>query len=132
MPGAEETVLELTEWRGREAEARQQVAGFVARPGDGMVYWISQGAGPLAVNGAPLDVAGPLSDMLFTEKRGVVLTSATMTVRGGFDYVRGIDSTAPPVRSTISRASASVPVQVDRVTNGRFVAEGKKTSGRRL
>ena len=88
LPGAEETTLELGEWMQHQREVRQQVAGFVTHPEDNMVYWLEQGAGPLAINGAPLEVASRLQEMLFMAKQAVVLTSATLTVRGEFSHLK--------------------------------------------
>ena len=88
LAGTGELAMELGEWLQHQGEARQRVAGFVAHPEESMVYWIGQGAGPLSLNGAPLEVAQQLEEALFAEKEGVVLTSATLTVQGKFEYVR--------------------------------------------
>ncbi len=88
LPGAEETTLELGEWLQHQAEVRQRIADFVARPDDSTVYWVGLGGRPLTMNGAPLEVATQLRELLFAEKQGVVLTSATLAVRGRFDHMR--------------------------------------------
>jgi predicted DnaQ family exonuclease/DinG family helicase len=88
LPGAEKTMLELGEWIQHQGTVRQQVAGFVTHPENDMVYWVEQGVGPLAINGAPLEVASRLQEMLFTAKQAVVLTSATLTVRGEFNHLK--------------------------------------------
>src|SRR5262249_57640465 len=52
------------------------------------------GGGGVAVMGSPIDVAGPLREMLFDDVPTVILTSATLAVRGGFEFVRarlGVD-----------------------------------------
>ena len=50
---------------------------------------------------APIDVSQIISEMLFDRMRATVLTSATLTVDGSFDYVQG-----PPRRAERRRASA--------------------------
>jgi len=88
LPGAEEVVLDLGDWLGREEEVREHIAGFVAHPDQSMVYWIDRSGGPASMNGAPLEVGGRLQDLLFTNRSGVVLTSATLTVRDQFTHLR--------------------------------------------
>jgi ATP-dependent DNA helicase DinG len=61
------------------------VADRMASLRDTEVLWLSDGRGPV-LHVAPVDVSGSLRDKLFEEKT-VVLTSATLTVGGGFDPV---------------------------------------------
>ncbi|MFN2464504.1 MAG: helicase C-terminal domain-containing protein [Candidatus Dormibacteria bacterium] len=60
------------------------------RPGQrGRVTWFAFGRdGRTAVRAAPVDVAKSLREALFEERDTVVLTSATLTLHGGFDYFR--------------------------------------------
>jgi ATP-dependent DNA helicase DinG len=86
------------------ADARQGVAGVAAKlaehaaslrffltAGEDHCRWLSIGASRerpfVRLCVAPLDVAPRLRDALFSRKRTVVLTSATMTVNKSFDYV---------------------------------------------
>ena len=78
---------ELTEWLVDQAEARQKIRSFVSEPDADTVYWVGRGDN-LSLNGAPLDVAPRLHEELFAPKPTVVLTSATLTVAGGFAHVR--------------------------------------------
>ncbi len=56
---------------------------------EGRVVWFSYGRdGRTAVRAAPVDVATALRDAIFEDRDSVVLTSATLTVEGGFDYFR--------------------------------------------
>ena len=89
MPSREDLLLEFGDWLTSQGEMRRNIAGFVSRPDDGMVYWVVQGNNAPALNGAPLEVGPQLQEQLFSAKRTVVLASATMTVRGSFDHVRG-------------------------------------------
>ena len=78
---------ELTEWLVDQAEARRKIRSFVSEPDPDTVYWVGRGDN-LSLNGAPLDVAPRLREELFAPKPTVVLTSATLTVAGGFAHVR--------------------------------------------
>ena len=78
---------ELNEWLVDQAEARQKIRSFVSEPDADTVYWVGRGDN-LSLNGAPLDVAPRLHEELFAPKPTVVLTSATLTVEGGFAHVR--------------------------------------------
>ncbi|MFW6125718.1 MAG: ATP-dependent DNA helicase, partial [Chloroflexota bacterium] len=61
----------------------------VFRPDDGMVYWGSQGERlqSVALHGAPLHVGAPLQRGLFSGKECVVLTGATLSTEGNFDFI---------------------------------------------
>jgi len=96
VPGLEDLKGALAEWVGDQTEARGRVAGFVSDPDTQTVYWLGRAAGPLTMNGAPLEVGSRLHDDLFGEKASVVLTSATLAVSGEFAHVRerlGIEDT---------------------------------------
>ena len=86
-PGLDQLKGELTEWMTDQAKARVKARSFVSDPDDQTVYWIGRGAN-LSLNGAPLDVAPRLREEIFDQKRAVVLTSATLTVGGGFAHVK--------------------------------------------
>ena len=86
-PLLEQLKGELTEWMVDQAEARVKIRSFVSEPDAETVYWIGRGDN-LSLNGAPLDVAPRLREELFAPKPTVVLTSATLTVAGGFAHVR--------------------------------------------
>ena len=86
-PMLEQLKGDLTEWMLDQATARQKIRSFVSEPDAEAVYWIGRGDN-LSLNGAPLDVAPRLSEELFAPRQTVVLTSATLTVEGGFAHVR--------------------------------------------
>lgn len=61
---------------------------------EGWVTWCElaqrrDGAGAVTLRAAPVDTSGILREALFSQKRAVVLTSATLSVRGRFSYLRG-------------------------------------------
>ncbi|MBI3953498.1 MAG: hypothetical protein HY330_03190, partial [Chloroflexi bacterium] len=71
------------------AGQRQQLDGAVANPQPQTIYWASlspQGAAALA--GAPLEVAPLLKKQLFDQKQ-TILTSATLSTEGTFEYLKG-------------------------------------------
>lgn len=71
---------------------------IVSEPTHNGIYWIEGRMGDdLVLRSAPLHVGDALNAVLFTAKRSVVLTSATMTTEGCFDYVKerlGIETAA--------------------------------------
>jgi predicted DnaQ family exonuclease/DinG family helicase len=79
--------------------ASQAQAGLMMRKGieeiverhDGeRIAWITtnRGTGLVSFSSAPLDVGGVLESYLFSQKSGVVLTSATLSTSGHFEYVK--------------------------------------------
>ena len=62
-----------------------------------MVAWIEMRGEQAELHEAPIDVSIPLAETVFDPAEAVVLTSATLSVAGGFDFIRnrvGIGSTA--------------------------------------
>jgi Rad3-related DNA helicase/DNA polymerase III epsilon subunit-like protein len=69
----------------------------LCRPRAGMVAWIEMRGEQAELHEAPIDVSGPLAETIFDPMESVVLTSATMSVAGSFDFIRnrvGIGSVA--------------------------------------
>jgi Rad3-related DNA helicase/DNA polymerase III epsilon subunit-like protein len=60
----------------------------VARPRAGTVAWIEMRRELAELHEAPIDVSVPLAETIFDPAESVVLTSATLSVAGGFDFVR--------------------------------------------
>jgi DNA polymerase-3 subunit epsilon/ATP-dependent DNA helicase DinG len=67
------------------------IGAIVLQDDPNTVSWLTYGrVGPGAgVSSAPLRVAELLQDRLFSQKDTTVLTSATLTSEGTFDYIRG-------------------------------------------
>jgi predicted DnaQ family exonuclease/DinG family helicase len=62
---------------------------FFIRPLEKFVYWLSESpGGVISLNGAPLEVSTILSELLFSTKRSVILTSATLSTNGGFSQLK--------------------------------------------
>ncbi len=53
-----------------------------------MVYWVELTANGATLYGTPVEVSGLVRENLFDKIRRVVLTSATLSVGGSFDYLR--------------------------------------------
>jgi DNA polymerase-3 subunit epsilon/ATP-dependent DNA helicase DinG len=74
----------------RITEAEANISGMISKPTQGMVYWIEvqPNGNRLSLNAAPLSVASLVEKYLWHEKRAVILTSATLTAHGEFQYLR--------------------------------------------
>lgn len=88
---------QLVELRGVEARLFDSVAALhtAFRPGNDafpLVRWLERRAGgrevQVAARAAPIDLAQPLREGLFERVDTAVLTSATLSTRDGFDFVR--------------------------------------------
>jgi DNA polymerase-3 subunit epsilon/ATP-dependent DNA helicase DinG len=84
-----DSLLELRSWHDRAGELRGRVESFVVSPDiDETVYWVNlarQERTPVLC-AAPLRVGPILDESLFSQKRCVVMTSATLSVGGTMDY----------------------------------------------
>jgi DNA polymerase-3 subunit epsilon/ATP-dependent DNA helicase DinG len=74
----------------RVGEAEANVSGMISKPNSGLVYWIElqPNGNRLALNAAPLRVGPLVEKFIWHEKQSVVLTSATLTTHGEFQYLR--------------------------------------------
>lgn len=86
----DDLMTELSFLSHRCGELGQQVNAVVALQGEGMVYWAAtreRGNG-FTLCAAPLHVGRILEHSLFSEKESVVLTSATLSTEGHFEYIK--------------------------------------------
>jgi ATP-dependent DNA helicase DinG len=61
------------------------------------VYWLERRGRGIYLQATPIDASGILNDRLFSQVESVVLTSATLTSAGSFDFIRsrlGVDQAA--------------------------------------
>ncbi len=74
----------------RLTEAEANITGMISKPANGTVYWIEvqPNQNRLSLNAAPLSVASLVEKHIWHEKRSVILTSATLTAHGEFQYLR--------------------------------------------
>ena len=68
---------------------RGRLKEFAVSPDEGTIYWLSVSARrrELSLNAAPLNVADELNERLFSQKRSVVMTSATLTADDSFGHI---------------------------------------------
>jgi DNA polymerase-3 subunit epsilon/ATP-dependent DNA helicase DinG len=86
----EDVISDLGNVYRRMAEAEANVTGMMEKPNAGTVYWIEVNprGERLSLNAAPLSVGPLIEKHLWHEKSSVILTSATLTAHGSFDYMR--------------------------------------------
>jgi DNA polymerase-3 subunit epsilon/ATP-dependent DNA helicase DinG len=72
-------------------ETYENIDNLVFQPDVNMIYWIeSPPQNPaIAIQAAPLHIGHLMERFIWFEKRSVILTSATLTTAGNFDYIRG-------------------------------------------
>jgi len=86
----EDVMGDISNVMRRLNEAEANISGMISNPNAGTVYWIEvqPNQNRLSLNAAPLSVANLVEKYLWHEKRSVILTSATLTTHGQFDYLR--------------------------------------------
>lgn len=74
----------------RMTEAHGYLHAMIAKPEPGYVYWaeISPVNNRVTLQAAPLHIGPLMEQYLWHEKASVILTSATLTTQGEFDYIR--------------------------------------------
>ncbi|MSO56599.1 MAG: ATP-dependent DNA helicase [Acidobacteria bacterium] len=84
----ESTKLDLAGLAQRAGELRDELR-FVLKAGErDYVYFLETRGRGVFLRAAPIDVSNILRDVLFDRMRSTILTSATLTVEGRFDYIR--------------------------------------------
>jgi len=73
----------------RAAEIRDQLTFLMAASDTDFVYFLEVRGKGVLLRAAPIDVSHIVRDVLLQRNQGTVLTSATLTVDGSFDYLRG-------------------------------------------
>lgn len=81
---------ELREASRELYETYENIDDLVFEPDPNMIYWVeSHPQRPaVAIQAAPLHIGDLMERYIWFEKRAVILTSATLTTAGSFDYVR--------------------------------------------
>ena len=126
--------------------AREQAAtlGLILDPGKGgpgasgpLVTWGEVRGRGVALQASPIDVSGSLRTMLFESVPTVVLTSATLAVRGRFDFVRGrlgvdearelvLESPFDPARQAVLYVPRPFPEPRDAAFLPRFIEQARE------
>ena len=79
----------------RTAELAEALRFLLESDDDRFVYWVEKRGRGCFLQATPIDVSSVLAERLFSKIETVVLTSATLAVAGGFDYVEkrlGLDN----------------------------------------
>ncbi len=86
----ESDVSILTSLNRRLTEVETNLNAFVMKPDSNAIYWIelTPNNGKLSLEIAPLHIGPLMEKHLWHEKSCVILTSATLTTHGEFDYLR--------------------------------------------
>jgi DNA polymerase-3 subunit epsilon/ATP-dependent DNA helicase DinG len=89
--GAEEAASALSTLYRRLNEFQANLNGMVFEPNANTIYWveINSNGKRLALNTAPLHIGPLMQKYLWHEKSAIIMTSATLTAAGEFDYLRG-------------------------------------------
>jgi ATP-dependent DNA helicase DinG len=72
----------------RVADIREHLRFLLEAESVNTVFWIERRARNTYLQATPIDVSDLLSDLLFDQYPSVILTSATLTVQGGFAHLR--------------------------------------------
>lgn len=85
-----DTIDNLANVHRRLTEAQSYLAALVSQPDANFIYWaeISPQTNRLALQIAPLHIGPLMEQYLWHEKSSIVVTSATLTTQGEFEYLR--------------------------------------------
>jgi DNA polymerase-3 subunit epsilon/ATP-dependent DNA helicase DinG len=90
IPDLEGMLQDCVGYLSRLQELQDQINACIAEPSAGAIYWASVSARDerVVLHAAPLHVGPLVQKHLFHAKKSVILTSATLTTDGSFDFVR--------------------------------------------
>ena len=121
---------ELTRLVRRSFELRQEMNFLFESNERNFVYWFERRNKGVFLAATPIDVSQILRQRLFEQFDTVVLTSATLTVGGRFDYIKqrlGLDHakerTLPPEFHYGEQALLYLPQQLPDVRDARFAGK---------
>ena len=118
----EELSRELEGYANRCAEMRRAVRDILGQTREGYVYWtqsvprLPDGFGKaervprLSLHGAPIEVAQSMRESVWKQFKPTILTSATLTTGGSFDFL-------------VERLGLSVPPMVTETVNGKIASD---------
>ena len=131
----EELSRELEGFSNRCAEMRRAVRDILGQTRDGYVYWtqsvprLPDGFGKaarvprLSLHGAPIEVAESMRESVWKQFKPTILTSATLTTGGSFDFlIERLGLVTPPIVPD----DADAPKQKNYPANPRFDATNRK------
>lgn len=80
---------ELAPLHRRAVELGARLQSWMEGPSEANVYWVERRGRGCYLQATPIDVSNLLKERVFDGGPTAILTSATLAVAGGFDYVRG-------------------------------------------
>ncbi len=82
-------LMETMGLRERTREIRNRLKEAIPHPEENGIYWLSRSSrsSDLEVNMAPVHVGNLLEKLVYSQRRAVVLTSATLSTREGFGHI---------------------------------------------
>ena len=85
----ESLVNDLNDAAQQNDTLRRQLKEFVVAPEDDAIYWLTLSArrAELSLHAAPLHVAEQLDELVFSQTRSVIMTSATLSTESAFDHI---------------------------------------------
>lgn len=91
------------------------------------IFWAEQGRSGVFLHSSPLDVSAILNARLFNTGRATIMTSATLSTQGGFNYIKerlGIDHAKELILDTVfqyeNQALIYLPDQLPLPSSDRF------------
>ena len=90
IPDIENILLELNSLSRSGLQLYGEINALVFGPKDNFIYWASMAGrqGTITLCGAPQHVGEMLGSTIFTTNDSIVLTGATLSVNGTFDYIK--------------------------------------------
>jgi ATP-dependent DNA helicase DinG len=126
MPQKPEELLRIAR---RSFELRQEIAFLFESNEKNYVYWYERRSKGVFLTATPIDVSQILRQRLFEPFDTVILTSATLTVGGRFEFIRqrlGVDHvkerTLPPEFNYAEQALLYLPDKIPDVRDAAFPA----------
>jgi ATP-dependent DNA helicase DinG len=135
LPFHMDQIQELVAVSVRLKEMLQDLHVVLEAKEEGYVYWVeTSGRRPDSVRawGAPITVGSKLAEAFYAQKESVVLTSATLTVKGSFDFFKsrlGFDHVAPERCMELNAGSPFDYEQQCRVLVPMFLPEPNEAGG---
>lgn len=82
---------ELASWMNEGTQIMQSIRELLLQPDQGHVHWIEMDTRAMqnktTIYAQPVSVSSQLNELVFQKKKSVVITSATLSVKGNFKYM---------------------------------------------
>jgi DNA polymerase-3 subunit epsilon/ATP-dependent DNA helicase DinG len=133
----DDIISSLSTFYRRLSEIQNNLDGMVFEPKGDSIYWfeIQPNGKQMSLNAAPLHIGPLMQKYLWNEKSSVILTSATLTAAGEFNYLRGrlnaeeaydlsVGSPFDYESSVLLYISNDIPEPSDRSGHQRAIEQG--------